>query len=93
MSSNLPWSVLLAKEAAKQLEKLPRDRQELVRSSLREMTADPFRGDVIALKGKEWKGRYRKRAGQYRIIFQLNRIGHTVEVSAVVPRSEKTYRQ
>ncbi len=85
------WTVRLAPDAARQLRRLPRDHQNLIRRRLREMRDDPFRGDVIPLKGK-WKGRYRKRAGRYRIIFALERQNQIVEVSAILLRDERTYR-
>jgi mRNA-degrading endonuclease RelE of RelBE toxin-antitoxin system len=52
----------------------------------------PFRGDVKPLQGKTWKGYYRKRAGDYRIIFLVNHDERLVDVSWVLLRSEKTYR-
>jgi mRNA-degrading endonuclease RelE of RelBE toxin-antitoxin system len=65
----MKWNVRLAKEAARQLERVPGDYQALLRKKLREMAEDPFRGDVLPLKGKKWQGWYRKRVGRYRIIF------------------------
>jgi len=47
---------------------------------------------VKALQGPEWKGRFRKRVGPYRIIFTVNRKTRTVAISAILIRSEKTYR-
>jgi mRNA-degrading endonuclease RelE of RelBE toxin-antitoxin system len=86
------WDVRLAKAAAKQLEKLPRDYQTLLLKKLNEMRDDPFQGDVQPLKGKQHKGRYRKCVGRYRIIFTPNHDNRVVEVSAILPRDEKTYR-
>ena len=86
------WTVVLAKEAARQVEDLPQDRQQLIRNHLREMAQDPFAGDVSPLKGKRWKGRYRRRVGRYRVIFTPFHREHVVEVSAILIRSEKTYR-
>ena len=88
----MAWTVRLASEADKQLKKLPRDRRELIHKHLLEMAEDPLRGDVKPLKGPQWKGRYRKRVGSYRIIFVTSQEGGTVDVSAILPRSEKTYR-
>ena len=62
----MAWTVILAKDADKQFKKLPVDRQEQILQHLDEMRDDPFKGDVKPLKGKEWKGRYRKRIGRYR---------------------------
>jgi mRNA interferase RelE/StbE len=86
------WDVRLAKAAAKQLEKLPRDYQTLLLKKLNEMRDDPFQGDVQPLKGKQHQGRYRKRVGRYRIIFTPDHDNRVVEVSAILPRDEKTYR-
>jgi len=86
------WTVRLSKEAAKQLQELSPDPQELIRKRLREMREDPFRGNVKPLRGKKWKGRYRKVVGQYRLIFIPYHQERTVEISAIVVRTEKTYR-
>jgi mRNA-degrading endonuclease RelE of RelBE toxin-antitoxin system len=57
-----------------------------------EMESDPFAGDVKPLRGPEWKGRFRKRVGRYRIIFTADRKIGKVAISAILIRSEKTYR-
>lgn len=88
----MTWNIRFAKDAAKQLERVPRDYHELLLKKLREMAEDPFRGDVVPLKGKEWKGWYRKRVGRYRIIFVPRQNDHTVDVTAILARDEKTYR-
>ena len=82
----MTWNIRLAKDAAKQLEKVPRDYHELLLKKLREMAEDPFRGDVVPLKGKEWKGWYRKRVGRYRIIFVPHQNEHIVDVTCRVSR-------
>ena len=71
---------------------MPRDYHELLLKKLREVDEDPFRGDVVSLKGKEWKGYYRKRVGRYRIIFVPRQNAHIVDVTAILARDEKTYR-
>jgi len=86
------WAVELSAAAAKELKRLPRDRQARLERAIDEMAAEPFAGDVKALQGPEWKGRFRKRVGPYRIIFTVNRKTRTVAISAILIRSEKTYR-
>jgi mRNA-degrading endonuclease RelE of RelBE toxin-antitoxin system len=88
----MPWLVRLSADVRKQVDRLPADRQNQLLHALREMAQDPFRGDVKPLKGRDWKGWYRKRVGRYRIIFLPQHQGRTVDVSTVVPRTEKTYR-
>ncbi|HTU45464.1 MAG TPA: hypothetical protein VMF91_10405 [Bryobacteraceae bacterium] len=43
-----------------------------VSRSISQLEQDPFQGDVEPLKGKAWKGCYRKRSGDYRIIFRAS---------------------
>lgn len=88
----MKWSIRLAKQAARQLEKVPRDYHALLLKKLRETAEDPFRGDVVPLKGKEWRSYYRKRVGRYRIIFRPYQSDHIVDVLAILARDEKTYR-
>jgi mRNA-degrading endonuclease RelE of RelBE toxin-antitoxin system len=86
------WTVELSASAIKDLKNLPRNRQLQIGRAIDEMEFDPMAGDMIPLKGSEWKGRFRKRAGPYRIIFMLNRTSRVVAFSAILTRSEKTYR-
>jgi mRNA-degrading endonuclease RelE of RelBE toxin-antitoxin system len=57
-----------------------------------EQKDDTLWSNVKALKGPEWKGRYRKRVGPYRIIFTKHPERGTVEISAILIRSKDTYR-
>jgi mRNA-degrading endonuclease RelE of RelBE toxin-antitoxin system len=88
----MTWDVRLSKTAAKQLSKVPRNYQDLLLERLGELAEDPFRGDVKPLKGAQWQGRYRKRIGRWRIIFIPDQRERLVEISAILMRSEKTYR-
>ncbi len=86
------WTIRLSKDAAKQLSNIPRTQQELILARLAEMEADPFRGDVKPFKGSQWRGRFRRRVGRWRIIFTPFHNDRLVEVAAILLRSEKTYR-
>ena len=88
----MTWAVRLAKEGGRQFKELSPDRLEQILAHLREKREDPFRGDVKPLKGKQWKGRYRKRVGQYRLIFIPVHSQQVVEISQILRRTEKTYR-
>lgn len=88
----MSWSVDLSHSAEKDLKRFSRDIRERMLRAIDELQADPFRGDVKPLKGAAWKGRYRKRVGAYRIIFTPDYHAQRVLVSAVLIRSEKTYR-
>ena len=86
------WTIRLSPEAERQLSRLPRDIQQQIGNSIDRMRNDPFEGNVKPLKGKQWKGRYRKAVGRYRMIFIPYHSSHEVEISQILIRSEKTYR-
>jgi len=88
----MAWAIELSREAEKDLVRFPRDVKERLARAVDEMEIDPFRSNVKALKGPEWKGRYRNKVGSYRIIFTADRETKTVGMSAIVIRSKGTYR-
>jgi mRNA-degrading endonuclease RelE of RelBE toxin-antitoxin system len=88
----MTWHVKLHDGAAKQLEAIPPDRRKRILDDIAELAEDPFRGLVKPLKGKEYKGRYRKVSGRYRIIFRPIHASHTIEVLLVLLRNEGTYK-
>ncbi|MBZ5611706.1 MAG: hypothetical protein LAP38_25880 [Acidobacteriia bacterium] len=57
------------------------------------METDPFQGDVRALRGEEWKGVFRRRIGNYRLLFVGDHEKKMVSVLRILLRSGKTYRQ
>jgi mRNA-degrading endonuclease RelE of RelBE toxin-antitoxin system len=88
----MTWAVEVSAEAEKHLKRVPRDRRARLERAIDAMESDPFAGDIEPLKGPEWKGRFRKRVGDYRIIFTANHSTKLVGISAILLRSEKTYR-
>jgi len=88
----MAWTMRLSSEAAGQLYKLPQDQQEMIARAIDRMEVDSFQGDVQPLHGKKWRGRYRKRVGRYRLIFVPFPQERRVEISAILVRSEHTYR-
>lgn len=88
----MTWSAELSHTAERQLARFPTKAQQQIARAIDGLEIDPFRGDVISLKGKHWSGRYRKRVGRYRIIFTLHHDTHTIEISAILRRDEHTYR-
>lgn len=89
----MAWVIWLSKEAEKQFVKLPKDRQGSISKAIDGMKEDPFQGNVAPLKGKAWQGRFRKVSGRYRIIFIPYHNEHTIEISGILIRNEKTYRR
>lgn len=88
----MKWTSNLTHEAEKQLQHLPRPIQKRIARAIDELEEDPFSGDVLPLKGKQWAGWYRKRVGRYRIIFLPHAHDRILEVTAILVMDEKTYR-
>jgi mRNA-degrading endonuclease RelE of RelBE toxin-antitoxin system len=88
------YRVELSTEAQKQLSRFPNDVQERMERAIDELAAndDSLWSNVKALQGTAWKGRLRKKVGQYRIIFMKFPSRGVVEVSAILVRSKDTYR-
>ena len=88
----MTWHAELSDAAERQLMKLQKEVQRRMGRAIDALEADPFQGNVIPLKGREWRGWYRKRVGRYRIIFVSYSDTHLVEIFAILLRDEKTYR-
>jgi mRNA interferase RelE/StbE len=81
------FKIIIPKAAFKELEKIDSENQKLIYSKIKELEAGNFTTDK-PLKGNH-KGKFRKRAGNYRIVYlkendilviTLIRIAHRKEV-------------
>ncbi len=88
----MSWACELTENAERDLRRLPKTVQKRVALVLTQMESDPFHGDVKALHGVEWKGVFRRRIGDYRLLFVTNHEKRAVSVLRILPRSGKTYR-
>jgi len=88
----MTWACELTEDAERDLRGLPKSIQKRVARTLTQVAADPFEGNVKALKGDEWRGVFRRRIGDYRILFTADRAKQTVAVLRILIRSEKSYR-
>jgi addiction module RelE/StbE family toxin len=89
----MSWACELTEDARKDLKALPRKIQERVARVLGQMAgSDPLQGDVKALKGEEWKNVFRRRIGDYRILYTADKKQELITVLRILIRSKKTYR-
>ena len=88
------FRVELSRDAQKQLSRFPRDIRERIERAIDEFEEkdDSQWSNIKALQGAEWKGRFRKRVGPYRIIFRKYAERSAVEISAILIKSKDTYR-
>ena len=84
----MKWTLVVAKSAAKQVAKLPdRDRRR-IEAALLAMADDPFSGDTLKLEGLS--NRWRRRVGDYRILFAVQ-APRTIHVGTIARRTSTTY--
>jgi mRNA interferase RelE/StbE len=80
--------IVFEKKAEKQLRSLPAKQAELVFGKIMELETMPNCTNIKALQGKPG---YRRRAGNYRIIFQWEQTVKIVRIEQVRKRNERTY--
>jgi len=88
----MSWVCELTEDARNDLHDLPKAIQERVARVINQMATDPFHGNVKALRGREWKSVFRRRIGDYRLLFTTGRERNTVIILRILLRSGKTYR-
>lgn len=88
----MTWACELTEDAERDLRGLPKGIQKRVARTLTQMAANPFEGNVKALKGDEWRVCCAVASATTRIHFTADRAKHTVFVLRVLLRSEKSYR-
>jgi mRNA-degrading endonuclease RelE of RelBE toxin-antitoxin system len=88
----MSWVCELTEDAERDLRELPKPIRKRVARVLTQMESDPFQGDVKALHGEEWKGVFRRRIGDYRLLFVANHEKRAAIVLRILLRSGKTYR-
>jgi mRNA-degrading endonuclease RelE of RelBE toxin-antitoxin system len=88
------YRVEVSDEAQKQLSKFPRNVRDRIERAIDELEEkdDAQWSNIKALQGPQWKGRLRKRVGDYRIILRKFPERGVVEISAMLMKSKDTYR-
>ena len=70
------WRVFIPRKLARKLLRFPPKDKDRVLAAFTTMRHDPYAGDLSHLAGVQ----YRRRVGDYRIIFDIDTLHHVVEV-------------
>ena len=81
------YKIIFKKEAAKSLEKLPRNVAMLIREKLEAIAANPYANHPNAKKLQGREG-YRLRVGDWRAIYEIQNDQLVILVLRVAPRGE-----
>ena len=85
----MAWNLHLTGPAQKEFRKLPAKDQARVKDALMAMQQDPFSGDIKRLKGQA--SAWRRRVGNYRIVYDLHLNEQQIVVSGILRRPSTTY--
>ena len=85
----MTWNLSITGPAQKEFKKLPQKDRARVKAALIAMQADPFQGDLKRLKGKDTA--WRRRVGNYRIIYDLYFDEHLIVIQGILRRTSATY--
>jgi mRNA-degrading endonuclease RelE of RelBE toxin-antitoxin system len=83
------WGLVITSAAERDIRRVPRGELPPIDRALLEIVGDPYAGDARMLSGMG--GMYRRRVGQWRIFFSLDKDRHVAIVHGVKRRSSKTY--
>jgi mRNA interferase RelE/StbE len=85
----MAWHVHITGPAQKEFLKLPAKDRARVKDALLAMQQDPFSGDIKRLKGQT--SAWRRRVGNYRIVYDLHVEEQRIAVAGIVRRTSTTY--
>lgn len=85
----MAWNLHITGPAQKEFQKLPARDQARVKDALLAMQQDPFSGDIKRLKGQP--AAWRRRVGNYRIVYDLHVEEHRIVVAGILRRTSTTY--
>ena len=85
----MAWNLEHTAPAQKDFQKLPPKDRARVKAALFSMEQDPLRGDLKRLKGQSTA--WRRRVGNYRIIYDLYFEERVIVVHGILRRTSTTY--
>jgi mRNA-degrading endonuclease RelE of RelBE toxin-antitoxin system len=85
----MKWELLVAGPARRALERIPEADRRRILAALEAMELDPFSGDIVRLKAHPVA--WRRRVGDWRILFDVEPDRRRVIVHDVLRRTSTTY--
>jgi mRNA interferase RelE/StbE len=81
------YKITFTKQAARSLQRIPRNISDLIREKLAQLAADPFAKSLNATKLQNRPG-YRLRIGDWRVIYEIQKEQLVITVLKIAPRGE-----
>lgn len=87
----MSWQLKIAKKVLKQMKRVPQKDAQRLLLVFEELSNNPYRGDIEKIEGEE--NTWRRRIGDYRIIYELLPKQRFISVVDVRRRTTTTYRK
>jgi mRNA interferase RelE/StbE len=81
----MTYTVLILRRAQRELQRLPQDDYERVREAMHRLAHNPRPAGCLALTGRAG---WRIRVGDYRVIYEIDDVQHTVTILHVGHRRD-----
>ena len=85
----MSWELQIAKNAKKSLKLFPKKDADKILSALEDFFNSPYSGDIEKIEGEE--NTWRKRVGNYRIIYDIDKNNKIISVRIISRRASNTY--
>ena len=89
MNGGMKWGLVITNRAKRQLRRLAESDRRQINAAFSEMCRNPYYRDIRFLKGSN--GALRRRAGDWRIFYDLEPEHKVLVVTSVERRSSNTY--
>lgn len=85
----MSWGLILSNQASRIVYRAQQTDRDQIKAALRLLRDDPYTGDIKQLQGTN--GSFRRRVGDWRILFHLDADRKLVVITAIKRRGSKTY--
>ena len=85
------WRIKIAKRASKEMRRIPKKDAKRLLFVLEKLTENPYQGDIEKIGGED--NVWRRRIGNYRILYEIIPEQKYIEVFQVRRRTTTTYRK
>ena len=85
------WEIKVAKRVSKEIKRIPVKDAKRLLFVLEQFAENPYKGDIEKIKGED--NIWRRRVGNYRILYQVISEQKYIEVFDIRKRTTTTYRK
>ena len=85
----MPWELIIDGSVKKQLKRIPKNYAERISNVISALAVNPYDGDIEKMEGEQ--DVWRRRVGDYRILYEINSAKKIIHVLDARRRTSGTY--